>query len=444
GNYFKSGKVVCSTCHAPHYADSSSATLDNRSTANGSAVDDPAKGLKGTMQNSKGQLLRTDPVGATANAINICSSCHKETKNLNHNAKGQNVQCDHCHGAHVDYTPGDTSAKNLYLVRRDFSNISISTGKLAAGKKAIYNTATSLRFMRNDGNGICQVCHTPTPGVAIHDQLDTRKTDCLACHTHANGFTAVTCDGCHGQPPVQGKAAPGYTALDEAFTPHATHADKSYYNYACKNCHYSGTRADSHRTSPASFQSVFIDTAGSVGDQTGLTKNIPAHYDATNRTCSLVYCHSNGNPRVASPGTGNAISWKQATTPSWANGKNKILNTSTECTTCHQSGPTLVTNAHYKHVTTNAIKCYVCHYATVTDIPSIKDRSKHANGSKDVVFVNQPENYVGGAFSASAFNYTDATCTNSCHSDGQGGSPVTQPKWNDSSTGACGKCHPAV
>jgi len=95
-------------------------------------------------------------------------------------------------------------------------------------------------------------------------------------------------------------------------------------------------------------------------------------------------------------------------------------------------------------VTTNAIKCYVCHYATVTDIPSIKDRSKHANGSKDVVFVNQPENYVGGAFSASAFNYTDATCTNSCHSDGQGGSPVTQPKWNDSSTGACGKCHPAV
>jgi predicted CxxxxCH...CXXCH cytochrome family protein len=444
GNYLTSnGKIVCTTCHAPHYADSNSATLDNRSTANGSAVDDPAKGLKGSLQNSKGQLLRTDPIGSSASAINICSSCHKETKNLNHNAKGQNVQCDHCHSAHVDYT-GDASAKNLYLVRRNFSNISISSGKIASGKIAIYNTATSLRFMRNDGKGICQVCHTPTPGTAIHDQLDTRKADCLACHTHVNGFTAAACDGCHGQPPAQGKAAPGYTALDEAFTPHVTHADKAYYNYACKNCHYSGTRADLHRTSPATFQSVFNDTAGSVGDQPGLTKNIPAHYDATNRTCSLVYCHSDGNPRVASPGTGNAISWQQATTPSWANGKNKILNTPSECTTCHQSGPTLVTNAHYKHVTTNAIKCYVCHYATVTDVPSIKDRSKHANGTKDVVFVNQPENYTGGAFSAAPFNYSDATCTNSCHSNGQGGNPVTTPKWTDSSTGACGKCHPAV
>jgi predicted CxxxxCH...CXXCH cytochrome family protein len=434
GNYLSSGKIVCTTCHAPHYADSSSATLDNRSTANGFAADDPAKGLKGSLQNSRGQLLRTDPIGSSASAINVCSSCHKETKNLNHNAKGQNVQCDHCHAAHVDYN-SDGSAPNLYLVRRNFSNVSISTGKLAAGKKAIFNTSSS-GFMRNDGKGICQVCHTPTPGVAIHDQLDTKKEDCLACHKHSDGFTASACDTCHGQPPVQGKAAAGYT-IDEAFTPHATHADAAYYKYACKNCHYSGTRTDSHNTLVKSYQSVFIDTAGSVGDQPGLTKNIPAHYDSTNRTCSVVYCHSNGNPR------GGSISWKSATTPSWVNGKNKILNTPSECITCHDSGSTLNTNAHYKHVTTTAIKCYVCHYATVTDSSSIKDRTKHANGTKDVVFINQPPNYIGGAFSAS-FNTSDATCTNSCHTNGQGVHPVTPAKWTDPSTGACGTCHAAV
>ena len=249
GNYLsprgKNGKIECSTCHAPHYADSSSATFDNRSTANGSAVDDPAKGLKGSLQNSKGQLLRTDPVGSSANAINICSSCHKETKNLNHNAKGQNVQCDHCHGAHVDFTGDANPNPNIYLVRRDFSNMSAGK-KLGANVKVLFRANTSA-FMRADGKGICQICHTPTPGVAIHDQQDTRRADCLTCHKHSNGFSAESCDSCHGQPPVAGKAAAGY-ALDEAFTPHATHADKSYYKYACKNCHYDGTRADSHNT----------------------------------------------------------------------------------------------------------------------------------------------------------------------------------------------------
>ena len=444
GNYLSvpnKGKILCSTCHAPHYADSNSATLDNRSTANGFAADDPAKGLKGTLQNSKGQLLRTDPIGSSASAINVCSSCHKETRNLNHNAKGQNVQCNHCHGAHVDYTPGDTSAKNLYLVRRDFSNISISTGKIAAGKKAIYNTATSLRFMRNDGKGICQVCHTPTPGVAIHDQLDTRKEDCLGCHKHSDGFTAASCDACHGQPPVQGKAAPGYTALDEAFTPHATHADAAYYKYTCKNCHYDGTRADSHNTSPATFQSVFVDTAGSVGALAGYA-NVPANYNSVNRTCSVVYCHSNGAPR------GGTISWKSATTPSWqyvknVSGRNSILGQPSECITCHESGSTLNTNAHYKHVTTSGIKCYVCHYATVTGTPSIKDRTKHANGAKDVLFISRPENFMGGEFSAS-FITGNATCTNSCHTNGLGVPPATPANWTVPATGACGTCHPAV
>ena len=435
GNYFSSnGRIVCSTCHAPHYADSSSATLDNRSTAKGFGVDEPAKGLKGTFQDSKGEMLRTDRYGATADAVNVCSSCHKETKNLNHNAKGQNIQCDHCHAAHVDYT-GDGSAPNQYLVRRDFSNMSTLKVKLGPNKIAIYNTATSLRFMRADGKGICQVCHTPTPGVAIHDLTDTRKEDCMVCHKHSNGFSAAACTSCHGQPPVtsavggpDGKASASYT-VDENFTPHATHADAAYYKYACKNCHYEGTPQANHNN--GSFQSVFVETAGSVGATLGF-KNVPSDYNTTTRTCSNVYCHSNGNPRKPFPATGNVIAWKSATTPGWEFGKNKIVGQASECTTCHEYGNTLVSNAHYAHVTSVGLKCYVCHNATVNMNGGIVDRTKHANGTKDIAFVTRPANF-NGVFTA-AFNNADASCTNSCHGS-------ATPVWNNAATGQCGSCH---
>lgn len=427
GNYLKSGKVVCMTCHAPHNADSSSATLDNWSTANGNAIDDPAKGLKGKFQDSNGELLRTDRIGATADSINVCSSCHKETRNLNHNGNGQNIQCDHCHGAHVDYT-GDGSAPNQFLVRRDFSNMSTTMVKLGANTKVIYNTATSLRFMRADGKGICQICHTPTPGVAIHDLADTRKEDCLECHKHSNGFSAAACTSCHGQPPVanyvggsKGKSSQDY-ALDESFTPHATHADAAYYKYACKNCHYDGTKQGYHNTGTGSFTDVFVDTTGSVGDQPGLTKNVPADYNSTTKTCSNVYCHSNGNPR------GGTIAFK--TTPGWELGKGKILTTSNECTSCHEYGSTLVTNAHQAHVTSVGLKCSVCHNATAGVTGGIADRTKHANGVKDVSFVVRPDNF-NGVFTAT-YNSADASCTNSCHGS-------ATPVWTG--TAPCGSCH---
>lgn len=437
GNYLSStGKILCSTCHAPHYADSSSATFGNRSTANGFAQDDNAKGLKGMLQDSKGQLLRTDPLGATAAAINICSSCHLETANLNHNGKSQNIQCNHCHGAHVDYT-GDGSNANLALVRRDFSYMSTAKLKLGANVKAIFNTSTS-NFKRSDGKGICQVCHALPSSIEAHNLATTKKKDCLTCHRHENGFSAENCTSCHGQPPTSsyvggpnGKASQNYT-LDESFTPHATHASAGYYNYACKNCHYDGVKAGSHNTG-SSFTDVFIDTTGSIGDQPGLTKNVLTDYKF-NKTCESVYCHSNGNPRGGP--------YVTVATPSWANGKNKIVGQATECNTCHGVGVNLTTNVHQAHVTTSNIKCIVCHVATVTAAGAISSRANHANGTKDVVFVTRPDNFLS-VFDAS-YDPQTATCTNSCHTNGFGVSPATPAKWNDAATGACGTCHAAA
>jgi len=226
GNYLSvtsKGKIVCSTCHKVHYADSNSATLDDASTANGFAQDDVAKGLKGQLQNSKGQLLRTDPIGMAPNSINLCSSCHKETANINHNAGGQNVQCGHCHGAHVDYT-GDNSLKNINLVRRDFSNISTDMKK-PGNVKVLFTNNTG--FKRADGKGICQICHALPSSVSAHSMVGATNADCRSCHNHKNGFSPVDCTTCHGQPPItslvggpNGKASASYT-LDESLSPHA-------------------------------------------------------------------------------------------------------------------------------------------------------------------------------------------------------------------------------
>ena len=57
------GAVLCTTCHAVHFADSNSATFDNNSGYN-------------LLQPADGFLLRTDLHGVTANATNICSNCH--------------------------------------------------------------------------------------------------------------------------------------------------------------------------------------------------------------------------------------------------------------------------------------------------------------------------------------------------------------------------------
>jgi len=172
-----------------------------------------------------------------------------------------------------------------------------------------------------------------------------------------------------------------------------------------------------------------------------MSKNVPSDYNTTTRTCSNVYCHSTGNPR------GVGMAWKSSETPSWENGKNKILGLATECTTCHESGSTLTTNAHYTHVTTNSFKCMVCHADTVNASGGIASRVKHANGTKDVVFVTRPESYQS-VFSGS-FDSGAATCTNSCHTNGlNGGAPARTALWTEApvNKGAayCGSCHAAV
>ena len=444
GNYLKNGNVVCMTCHAPHFADSNSATFDNASTAGGYSNLTSARFYNGRFAKSTGNLLRTDAkaAGAKDTDINLCNSCHKETKEKNHNSKNQNIQCIDCHDAHVDNTP-DGSAPNQSLLRRTLTNISTSTG-LILSKTVYFNATKGLNYLSPDGTGICQGCHTPPTGGNLpvqHSLQVATAADCSACHNHKSGFAPARCDACHGYPPPP-KAAAGYTG-DETVSPHMTHAgnvsgtDAADYAFGCQQCHYSGTRIDKHAM--GSYQDVFVDSTGTIGAATGYP-NITTDYNKTTTTCNNVYCHSNGAPR------GGTIAFAP---PQWSWGKGALAG---KCYSCHGGlkgdSTVIATNAHSRHVTDYGFTCQTCHADTVDGTNAITANGKkvaHVNGVKDVVF-NKPTTYTG-TFNGS-FATSTATCSVSCHQDGLGGSPLRQPLWTEAAAnkGAnyCGSCHAAA
>lgn len=236
GAQLKGGKLVCSTCHGVHYADSNSASFDSYSSYN-------------TLKKGDGFLLRTDPRGAAVAAgapdnLGICANCHAGKKS--HNNRGQDVQCVDCHGAHVD--PGDGSAPNSFLIWR---YLNISTGAGRVRNKPVFSSATSLlsaNFKDPNGTGICQACHVVPAGVAPqHDLPSAQARDCIGCHSHNNqlGSFSGGCTSCHGYPisstrigGPDGLASPATGALGASPVSagaHATHASSG--SIQCLACH---------------------------------------------------------------------------------------------------------------------------------------------------------------------------------------------------------------
>ncbi|BDV42888.1 cytochrome c [Geotalea uraniireducens] len=169
------GKLLCSTCHGVHYADSRSANYVN--------------GFK-NISSGDGNLLRTDPRGRKVaagepDALNICTNCH--AGKANHNGAGQDIQCLDCHAAHVDFDPQDpTGAEgtNVYLIRRN----------LPGNASRIFFRYTGCRreYVNDEGTGVCQACHTPPPSIPDHASSDPRVCNNCHSHTNANGsFTAA-------------------------------------------------------------------------------------------------------------------------------------------------------------------------------------------------------------------------------------------------------------
>ncbi|GFE56445.1 CxxxxCH/CxxCH domain-containing protein [Geobacter sp. AOG1] len=442
------GLVLCSTCHAPHFADSNASTFDNNSSA-----------VMGRLSSSKGLLLRTNLRGKTVTDSNICVNCHKSADNpanslasmRNHNgAKNQNIQCADCHGGHVDYDPlGDPNGiKNVFLINR-YMNVSTQYGAVRNVRVLYQYTSAALKnFNKSTGGGVCLACHSPLPNTVADHQYENAN-ECLKCHSHSQGFSA-NCTSCHGYPPVQNVAkGPSGYAVDgprdyslsgvfknESQTPHGAHAaGGTGYNFGCIECH----KGNSHNN--GNFQQVFITKTGIIASDGGVanpTYNPAAYTNAG--SCTTTYCHSNGNPA----GVGIAY---PASAPRWAAGAGTIMGLSgaARCGSCHAATP--ATNAHTKHAAggagNEAYGCVICHAATVSDNTTLLATARqsggtHVNMVKDVLF--------SGAVGANALS--GASCSAIyCHSNGGAASTTgvaavySNPVWTTPSTGQCNSCH---
>jgi predicted CxxxxCH...CXXCH cytochrome family protein len=484
------GYVTCRSCHAVHFADSDSSTIDSL-------------GNVANLKPGDGHLLKADGPTRT-NKSTLCQTCHtyKEHGKVGNNAAGSGagdvqIGCLVCHSGHSF----DATAPNYFVLRK-----SVDSGVAGYGSKTglLYtNYPTSWAIY-------CVYCHGPVTGYTLRPHTLPADNDCTLCHAHnaatysfAQGSTGTTCTGCHGAPPrtdtasnrTDGLPETGYAVganginyrtttptnqngKNESTTPHKRHAgaletDKAPVDYAfgsgtilaaCLPCHNDKEDAVSPPSpshdkvnSNLSFQDVYFNSMVTYGGV--LT---PTAYSGT-WTCSGIYCHSNGGKRPTTGGAKVLADFKTATTPAWPLASNNttnigtIVGTATECQQCH--GVTVLTmgsaqkynsQTHNKHLTKfgdSKTSCYLCHSATVDSsgvIPaSARDHrtgGTHVNGTPNVVF--SPSAF-GGDLAAGTYapGAAQGTCTVYCHSNAIGGPPATVPDWDVQGNIVCGSCH---
>ncbi len=336
------------------------------------------------------------------------------------------VGCVDCHDPH--------GTANLFMIRSEIR-----------GNPVVFTALTGPdSFDEPDDDNrddLCATCHTQTDHnrnpANTAEQRHFEGANCTNCHTHdrdedpttVDGFVlgGIGCNFCHGQPPPP--ASRGYP-LDEARTPHQLHASEDGYGFGCQRCHDTQNPAYAgHRTDPPSFQDVWFDGFNPEGA-----------YNAQARTCSGLYCHSNGDPAGDAPLEYRPMVW----------GEDVRLT----CNGCHGDAETLATNAHAKHLLpqyrergATSIGCYECHALTAADDANdtVAQRRNHVDRVKQVQI---DETDLWGDPGHAVFDPQTLTCSGSrCHSDGAASRAFPSeptyatPVWTDPASGACGTCH---
>jgi predicted CxxxxCH...CXXCH cytochrome family protein len=426
------GMLLCSTCHGTHNVVK--------------AANDTTSG------NGGGNLLRTNPRGASvvagvADNPNICTNCHKGK--TAHNAGNQNVQCNDCHGAHVEYDALDPNGPvNVKLIRRTVPDSAISSQNPGTGRIFFrYTSAIKKEYVNTDGtgSGICQGCHT-APATGNH--AGVQATACKNCHTHSStkGSFSPSCSSCHGYPPAiiahSGAAHPntsncslchntdpsvhrngvvdvgstcdgchGYPPSYANGSPKANSHSATGHQVVCNTCHAGTT------STGTTITNTTLHLNGIYNLQPGAGASFTYTYSATGGTCSSISCHGN-------------------TGATWGS--------TAECTTCHgypppneaggYTGVNEASSPHIKHAGKGinySFACSECHKG-----------NSHGNGSFQDVFIDK-----NGITAGSSATYTAATRTCSalyCHSNGTSvasGLAVTSSIVWDSNTLTCVGCH---
>ncbi len=238
----KNDAMECTTCHAPHAADSGG--------ANGGDGD--------------GMLLRS------ANDETLCLICH--TEHAIHGVGGDwEPTCGECHAIH------DVENENTVLIAREINGTPVSfleeSGSCGGRKDFIHSDCDPPGF-----DGVCEVCHTDTDYHRNNPEMDhvhEVDTVCTDCHPHSLGFLTA-CTACHGEPP------------DGAVSPNVAGSHAAHFTAAngpgitdCGICHASDLGA-THDNGTASFAS-------------GVDLNLDGNIDLS-ETDVCDECHGAGEP----------------------------------------------------------------------------------------------------------------------------------------------------
>ena len=487
------GVVSCSSCHAPHFADSDSSTSDGLMNVAGLAHGD-------------GHLLKANGPFRADNSL-LCQTCHTYKAHGKMSDGGESIGCLTCHSGHII-----VGNSNVYVLRNRVTTATFP------GEKTITYSAIDTPWNDNTpgtATGYCEVCHGSAETIPKQSGFHLVGMVCRDCHMHQvdggtysfqNDANVATCGDCHGFPPYKairgdrlGDASAFYAARDggyaytnsnhnyaldavpggyksEATTPHNTHAagglvqGNAATDYifgagvqACDPCHFDLSTQPTHDqvAAPGSYQDLAWNQ---LTTRNGLLSPVYATSGGNAWKCSNTYCHSNGGKRNAS-GTKVIGDYTIALTPSWALGDNTIIGNAQRCNFCHGNTATTMASttgnkynsqSHQKHLGAaggmgKTYSCTVCHATTAdsstalattgTNPRLVKDGGTHVNGVVNVSF-KSTFNLGNGTLGAGTYTGGAAgTCTTYCHTNGRGVPATPTPDWDLPASGACGTCH---
>ena len=442
---------VCTTCHNGHSKAMPSDFLEFGFNAFGGKVTTGTMWAYSSMTNtnavstSAGTTVRNTSSHTDRNTCNVyCHGSYPDgTKIFNSGAAtrprweitdGSQAACGSCHGTSNDASNPPNLGAHTKHVSTDFRGLTCDVCHGPIENNYHVNGAVEWRLKLSD----------PRIGSnATYNNLSTGSTgalapsngygDCSNVYCHSNGQSGVAakyhatnwsnkmdsmgCIWCH-----DGKQS-GATAT-ELSGKHDKHMNKTSNSalgsdgYNCVDCHAATVVNNTQISTQSNHANGFADYSGALAGHT---------YNAAGKTCSSVYCHSNGNR--------SALVY--ATVPAWdspgalgCNGCHGTSNPDGMPDYSNGGEGSTTTNLHSVHATAvvPAI-CSDCHAATVDSAGAILTSTvKHADGTANVSFAAK----VGGTASWTA---ASATCSNiSCHS-----SLSNTSSWGQSVN--CTMCH---
>jgi predicted CXXCH cytochrome family protein len=316
-------KLLCSTCHRVHSADSRSSNYVN--------------GFK-NYSTGDGNILRTNPRGAKVaggvqDNVNLCTNCHAGKKN--HNGMGQDVQCLDCHSAHVDYDPQDPTGSqgiNIDLIRRNVT-------KYGSPSRILFRYGGDNREYKNaDGTGVCQGCHDIPNTIADHASNDPNV--CNKCHSHDNATSSFSAS----MPDHKAMLGSGDIVV---FTGDSTHdVTPLSMTENCTLCHY---------------ESLVQQHGGNCSlCHSGSNPPANALIGNWNKTCQQASCHP--SLHSAMKADHNGIYWNSSSSCDLCHDTSTVFpNPADNCTRCHNPDQTVSAVGDHQPPTTtsNAQSSYV-------------------------------------------------------------------------------------